>query len=89
MPSGDLSRALSSSEFEQKAAEIVEKLSEPDAQHPIHPLVVKEFSGNPPTTLREVADNMGALLRDMTNPKHYPMKAKNGCGRFCAAMIRP
>ncbi len=55
--------ALPAADFEAKAAELAEQLvEEPDPDHPVDPLVLKAFEGDPPKTLAEVARRYGGLF---------------------------
>jgi len=51
--------------FEAKAKELAAKFaSNSDGEKPIHPLVAKMFAGEPPVSLRQVADRYARLLNE-------------------------
>ncbi|HEX4795127.1 MAG TPA: DUF1549 and DUF1553 domain-containing protein [Humisphaera sp.] len=64
--------AISGASFGEKTADVMAAIAQPDSQHPLHPLVVKEFSENAPSNLRDVADRYGALLARYDKPDQLP-----------------
>ena len=57
--------ALPEAEFAAKARALAAKFAaNDDAAKPLHPFVVKLFSGEPPTSLKQVAERYGKLLAD-------------------------
>ncbi len=55
--------AIPAAEFAAKSPFVTDQaIAHADPQHPVHPLVIAEFAGKPPGSLREAADRYGALL---------------------------
>ncbi len=56
--------ALPSSEFAEEAGPLSARIATNTLPHPINPLVARAFAGEPPTSLKDVAERYGTLFED-------------------------
>lgn len=59
--------ALPEAEFADRARELSAKVAANGLSHPVNPIVAMAFAGDPPTSLKDVADRYGKLLNDLAS----------------------